>query len=129
MMPYIDYQFYTDEFKGVSLSEDAFNNLVGRASDLIDQVTNYKIETIGFDNLYPAFQQRVKKATAAQVEFMHVNGGVVSMQSSDTSNVSIGKFSYSTGGSDKGMTKSISDSALAYLKGTGLLYRGVVTCG
>lgn len=128
-MLYIDYQFYTDEFKGVSLSEDAFNNLAGRASDLIDQVTKYKIEDIGFDNLYPAFQQRVKKATAAQVEFMHVNGGVVAMQSSDASNVTIGKFSYATGGSDKGMAKSISDSALAYLNSTGLLYRGVVTCG
>ena len=128
-MPYIDYQFYIDEFKGVSLSEDVFNNLVGRASDLIDQVTNYKIETIGFDNLYPAYQQRVKKAVAAQVEFLHVNGGIVGMQSSDSSNVSIGKFSYATGDSSKGLSKSISDSALAYLNGTGLLYRGVVTCG
>lgn len=128
-MLYIDFQFYTNEFKGVSLSEDAFNSLVGRASDIIDQVTNYKIEQIGFDNLYPTFQQRVKKATVAQVEFMHVNGGVIAMQSSDASNVSIGKFSYSTGVSDKVMAKSISDSAIAYLNGTGLLYRGVVTCG
>ncbi|WP_374964615.1 hypothetical protein [Lysinibacillus sp. RS5] len=127
-MLYIDYQFYTDEFKGVSLSEDVFSSLVGRASDMIDQVTNYKIESIGFDNLFPAFQQRVKKATAAQVEYLHVNGGMAMMQSSVT-DVSIGKFSYDSLASSKTPDKTISDNAMAYLKCTGLLYRGVATCG
>lgn len=128
-MPFIDYQFYTDEFKGVSLSEDAFNGLVGRASDLVDQATNYKIEAIGIENLHPAYQQRVKKAVAAQVEFLNVNGGIVAMQSNDVTSASIGSFSYSAGDSGKGMTKFISDSAITYLSTTGLLYRGVVTCG
>lgn len=127
-MPYIDYQFYTDEFQGVSLSEDVFSSLVGRASDMIDQVTNYKIESIGFDNLYPAFQQRVKKATAAQVEYLHVNGGMATIQSSVT-DVSIGKFSYDSLAASKTPDKTISDNAMAYLRGTRLLYRGVATCG
>ena len=127
-MPYIDYQFYTEEFKGVPLSEDVFSSLVGRASDSIDQVTNYKIEAIGFDNLYPTFQQRVKKATAAQVEYLYVNGGPATMQSTVT-DVAIGKFSYDSLAASKTPDKSISDAALAYLKGTGLLYRGVATCG
>ena len=128
-MPYIDYQFYTDEFKGVSLSEDAFNNLVSRASDLIDQVTNFKIETIGFENLYPAYQQRVKKAVAAQVEYMHVNGGIVNMQTADLSSASLGSFSYAENGSSGQVMKTTSKSAIDYLRGTGLLYSGVMTCG
>lgn len=133
-MPYIDYDFYTNEFKGVSLDESIFSSLVDRASDLIDIATNHKIEAIGFDHLYTSFQLRIKKAVAAQVEYMYVNGGIEAMQSQEIQQASIGRFSYSKSVSkaqsaNVSTHQTICHMARDYLQGTGLLYAGVTTVG
>ena len=133
-MPYIDYDFYTNEFKGVSLDENTFSSIVDRASDLIDIATNDKIGAIGFENLYPSFQLRVKKAIAAQVEYIHVNGGIEAIQSQEMQQVSIGDFSYSKSTSKAqsagvSIHQTICPVARDYLRGTGLLYTGVMTIG
>lgn len=133
-MPYIDYNFYTNEFKGVSLDESTFSSLANRASDLIDIATNDKIGAIGFDNLHPSLQLRVKKAVAAQIEYIHVNGGIEAMQSTEMQEASIGNFSYSksssrASGAKVANNQIICDTARDYLRGTGLLYTGVMTIG
>lgn len=122
-MSYIDYQFYTNTFKGVSLDEGTFNSLVDRANDFIDIATNYRITN--FEDLHLNIQLRVKKAVAAQVEHMHLNGGIEDMQTDDVFSVSIGSFSFSSNQT----SKTISDMSKRYLLATGLLYRGVSTYG
>lgn len=128
-MPYIDYQYYTDVFKGVSLDEDTFSLLVSRASDMIDQATNYKLSALDWDKLHELYKSRVQKAVAAQVEYLHVNGGVIAMQSTEVSQASIGSFSYTESESARNINRTISGSSTAYLRGTGLLYGGVITYG
>lgn len=128
MTAYIDYDFYANTFKGVPLSEDTFNSLVERASDMIDIATNYRIEKIGFENFHVKIQFRIKKATAAQLENLSLNGGIISLQSDGVANASVGRFSYTVDSSNSSKSKAICDLSKSYLRATGLLYGGVDVC-
>lgn len=71
-----------------------------------------------------------QNAVCAQAEFILENGGVPALsETTDGGSVSLGKFSYSGGGSSgsSGVSavNSLCDQALALLEPTGLLYRGV----
>lgn len=129
-MGYIDEDYYKDDYKG----EDAGDNLekyIERASDIIDQLTGYKIDDL---EDYPKFiKDLVKKATAAQVEMYAVKGGYTQAETGGTfDSVTIGKFSYSSGDKSKSSESSrFSPAAIGYLQATGLLYAGVgvVDCG
>ena len=72
MVAYIDVEYYNNTYKGVDAGDD-LDRYIERASDLVDQVTGYKIADLSA--LHPRIQELVKKATAAQVEFYVLNGG------------------------------------------------------
>lgn len=120
-MPYIDQAFYNDVYKGIPMDAESFNKLVSRASDLIDMVTNYKLLGIDLSKEPTLIQTNVKKAVAAQVEFMFSDGGELSIHGGSPSSVSIGGFSYTEGSG----VKIVSEMARSYLRPTGLLYMGV----
>src|SRR5690606_37546886 len=129
MVAYIDADYYTNVYKGADAGDD-LDRYIERASDLVDQVTGYKIKD--FDSLPQFTQEQVKKATAAQVEFYVMQGGDedVNAGNTDFARVAIGSFSYSVG-SERGTRSSnraelrLSPAALVYLESTGLLYRGL----
>ncbi|MCT8138640.1 hypothetical protein H1D32_13350 [Anaerobacillus sp. CMMVII] len=131
MPTYIDNEYYRSEYMGVEIDDN--NQLlryIKRASDIIDQVTNYKIKD--FNELHPFIQEQVKKATAAQVEFFELEGGPEMATIGNTlNNVSLGKFSYGKGTvpSNNQNSNIISTTVINYLKPTGLLYSGVATVG
>lgn len=123
-MAYIDYTFYTDVYKGVQIDADTFSRLAERASDVIDQVTNYQIGDIA---QYPEWiQSLVKKAVAAQVEYFALSGDSITHGVSELQNVKLGDFSYTLNGNSG--AAPISPAVLSYLRQTGLLYRGVTVC-
>ena len=76
-----------------------------------------------------------QNAVCAQAEFILENGGVSALsETTDGGSVTLGKFSYSGGGSPAGGSSgnsggsagnSLCGQALALLEPTGLLYRGV----
>jgi hypothetical protein len=121
-MAYIDYAYYTDVYKGVPIPDaDTFSRLSERASELIDQVTNYTIQDLAA--LTPFTQEQVKKATAAQVEYFAYAGEQVIHGDNGMTDVRLGNFSYSVG-----TQSTISPAVINYLRPTGLLYRGVTVC-
>lgn len=128
-MAYITPEYYTDEYKGADAGED-LGRYIQRASDMIDQVTNYSLAGVEFERLAQFIQDQVKKATAAQVEFYVVQGGpeTVDAGTHDAGQVRVGSFSY--GGSSRGTSGRrepvrVSPTALGFLEPTGLLYRGL----
>ena len=133
-MAYIDAEYYVNVYKGVDAGED-FERYAERASDLIDQVTGYKIADLAA--LHPRIQELVKKATAAQVEFYALNGGPEGVDGSTDgsfSQVSIGAFQYQSGRINQQIPAGkqehrVAPAALAYLEPTGLLYQGVRVYG
>lgn len=133
MVAYIDAEYYNNEYKGVDAGDD-LDRYIERASDLVDQVTGYKIADLSA--LHPRIQELVKKATAAQVEFYVLNGGPEGVDGNDGNfnRVAIGSFEYQTArmGQQTPAGKQehrVSPAALAYLEPTGLLYQGVRVYG
>jgi hypothetical protein len=133
-MVYIDYKYYCDTYKGTDIEIDQFTVLAERASDLIDMLTSCSLNGVDLTLQHQLIQNNVKKATAAQVEYMANQGGELSMHGGSPASVSIGNFTYSEGG-NRGQgnlsreQQIISPAVIAYLKPTGLLYRGVSTYG
>lgn len=126
-MSYIDKDFYDNVYKGTPIDDSAeFERLAERASDMIDQITQYVLKNIEFERLAQVLQDMVKKATAAQTEYLFQNGESIIHDNGDLNNVSVGNFSYSTG---NGGNNRISPAVYDYLKYSGLLYTGVHTHG
>ncbi|MFC0271124.1 hypothetical protein ACFFIX_06620 [Metabacillus herbersteinensis] len=121
-MPYIDYTYYTNTFKGTSLTQEQFDRLVVRASDLVDMITSYVLHGVEFTQLAQLIQDNVKKATAAQIEYMDSLGGELTIHGGSPSSVSIGNFNYQDSGEGQ---QVISPIVINYLRPTGLLYKGV----
>jgi hypothetical protein len=124
-MAYIDETYYNETYKGKTADAETLAVFLERATDIIDQITNYKIPFSGggFSGLSPFVQEQVRKATAAQTEFLikyGENGGA------EPQNVSIGSFSYSGGAAAEGSSDGRTTPAvIEYLKPTGLLYAGI----
>ncbi|PJZ00378.1 hypothetical protein CPT06_11170 [Bacillus vallismortis] len=137
-MPYITPEYYNNVYKGAAAPDSAdLERYIERASDIIDQITNFGLYGKGIDSLPAFFRDSIMKATAAQVEFYVMKGGdaAVNAGTDDMNSVSVGSFSYSTGGGSSSNAGSgtqsarLSPSALSFLAPTGLLYRGVSVRG
>lgn len=124
-MGYITEDYYRDVYMG----EPAENlgMLIARASDIIDDITMMRIGGVtGLDRLSPVIAERVRRAVAAEAEFLASAGGAAEIDAASVcSGFSIGKFSVSGGSSSKSGSAMVSNSAVSYLEPTGLLYRGV----
>lgn len=128
--PYIDIDYYRNTYQGMPVDDDdTLNRLILRASRLIDRMTRQRITQAGGLDQLPVFiQNQVKEATAAQTEHLAYFGETSSnISSGNTQNVSIGKFSYSTGVKESNRDTRFAQGALDALMPTGLLYTGVST--
>ncbi|MFD2658624.1 hypothetical protein [Gracilibacillus thailandensis] len=132
-MPYITKEYYRTDYQGEPVADDAtLDRYIKRASELIDQVTNYALVHLIFDDLPQFIQSQVKKATAAQVEFYVEKDGYLEVDTGTDgvfSSVGIGAFNYQKGGQSSNYSNKqanrISPTVLEHLKPTGLLYRGI----
>lgn len=127
-MGYIVKADFTAFTPSTTIADSELNEIIERASDVIDSLTMYKIVNAGGLNNFPAFTQTlVKKAVCAQVMYMFNNGY---KGDATVSNVSIGSFSYTSGTaenqSDKVNKLDLAPYVRGYLLPTGLLYRGVM---
>ena len=101
------------------------------ASDVIDILTNFRVQEIGFDSLPESIKSKVKRAEMAQTAYIIQNGGVESTVSGTANgSYTVGSVSVSDGGTSNNVGAEINASpvAVAWLAKTGLLYRGVGTC-
>lgn len=128
-MPYLTYDEYT-ELGFAELDETEFDSLINRAGDAVDSVTRYFYK---FNDIYDDVEfrrEQFKKSVAAQVEYFHDMGATNSHGMSEPSTVQIGRTSVSKGsrnssGQTEEKNKLVSDDIYMYLKGTGLLYKGI----
>lgn len=129
-MLYITPEYYKDEYLGVPVSDDELPRLIKRASEAVDIITHYRIVNYGFDKFTPFIQSQIKKATAAQVEFLNQNGELAgSVVEGSGGGFTIGKFSSSA--PDASQASAVANryalTVIDYLSPTGLLYSGVRT--
>ena len=129
-MAYIVKSDYT-AFTTTTISDDDFNIISERASDIMDVITFNKIADKGISSYPLSVQNKIKKATCALCESIQKNGGVTTLAQStdDLTNVSIGSFSYGKApdnGTNSVYGVTIPPLLYMYLSGTGLLYCGGV---
>lgn len=128
---YITLEYYRNDYMGVPVADDTeLTRLIKRASEAIDVLTHYRIPSYGFDKLPPFIQEQIKKATAAQVEFLNQNGELAgSVVEGSGGGFTIGKFSESAPSGSAGvrMTDRYALTVIDYLTPTGFLYSGVRT--
>ena len=125
-MGYITEDYYKQVYCGNDV--DGIDVLIERASDIIDNVTMMRIGgEEGLARLSPVITERVRRAVAAEVEYLGAVGGTAEVETAaKCGGFSIGKFSVSGGSSSSdGAADTLSPTALNYLEPTGLLYRGI----
>lgn len=130
--PYVDEEYYKNNYEGSPVKTEDFPRFSKRATDLIDAVTDYQIPKIGIDKFSESVQELIKKACCAQVEYYQIEGIDLDVTGNTQSggSVSIGGFSYS--GSVQSTSKQanrIAPGCLTYLEGTGLLRKRSVRIG
>lgn len=128
-MPYLTYSEYKS-FLFAEVDEIEFDRLLNRASDVLDNVTGdfYQFNVLETDITYR--QRKFKKAVACQIDYFHEMGATTSHGLNEPATVSIGRTSMSSGAKGskaevEPTNKVVSQDALSFLEGTGLLYRGI----
>lgn len=133
-MAYISYQQYSTLYGQPLISEDDFAVYAAQASDMIDLLTEQRIQQAGGITVLPAWiASLVEKATAAQVVYFIQQGGLESVQSGQAGQgYSVGKVRLDAAGAASSLSAAalmISPMARALLEQTGLMYRGVPCLG
>lgn len=126
-MAYIDAKYYKNDYKGkvYNLDEPEIESNIERASDMIDTITGFKLQSgeVDLESSHPLIKSNVKKATAAMTEYYLLNGGYDSLINAGMSSVNIGGFSYQVSQSN-GTTIEVPENVMSMLSVTGLLYAG-----
>ena len=125
-MPYVDMDYYSENYRGESVDEADFSSLCDRAEEIIEEMTLYRVTPIIFPALPEMVQERVKMAVCAQIEYLDANGGADMDNGADLQSAGLGKFNYSKAsgaGGDSGQS-IYAPRARRILAPTGLLYKG-----
>lgn len=132
-MAYITYSDYV-KYYGVPACEQAeFPMLAEQASDVIDAITGYRIEELGFSELPIRVRTLVSKATACEMMHIAEAGGFFGISSGSAGvgftvgHVRVDKTA-SGHGTIAGGSEIASPMVYALLEQTGLLNRRVGLC-
>ena len=130
-MAYIDYKYYSEQYVGEPLDEEAFPRYLRRAEEVIDSITRYTVKQKGLASFDDFVQEQVKTATAAQIEYYVINGLEVATDGKLPESFTVGKVPVTTGGGSAGnggRSNAVAPKVRAALEQTGLLNRGVGVC-
>lgn len=128
-MPYITKEYYENEYHGVTTLEEAdFNRLARRAGDVIDIITNHKLVHLELSKQPIFIQEQVKKAIAAQIDYLVTSGESNAMGAGGFGQASAGNFSYGDKAGVEGLSREqqmTSGAVIQHLMPTGLMYQGI----
>ena len=125
-MGYVTQEYYLESFHGEPITEEDFPELMDRASELVEEMTLYRLSPDSFRVMPQMMQERVMDAVCAQIEYLDANGGSDADNGTDLLSASLGKFSYTKAGADSGTGSGCryAPRAQRILMPTGLMYRG-----
>ena len=128
MSAIVDFQYYSETYKGTEADEASFPALNAHASRVIGMMARWQVDETNFDRLPSFVQTLYRLAICSQVDFLAING-VDSMTDGEGSvGFSVGKVRVdgrSKSGAGGAMSASISPAAISYLEQSGLMYPGV----
>ena len=125
----VDYQYYTDTYKGTEVDQTSFPTLNAHASRIIGAMTRWRVDETTIDSLPSMIQTLYRLAVCSQIDFLAING-VESISNGNDTGFTVGKVKVDgkSGASAGGaMSASISPAAQSYLEQTGLMNPQVQT--
>ena len=131
MSAIVDFQYYSETYKGNEADETSFPALNAHASRVIGAMTRWQVTDENFSDLPSFIQTLYKLAICSQVDFLAING-VDSLNSGGEVGFTVGKVRVdgrakaSAGGA---MSANISPAAISYLEQTGLMNPAVPVVG
>lgn len=125
-MAYVTLEYYKNTFHGESVDDSDFPAISDRASELVEEMTLYRLNPTAFESMPEEMQALVKKAVCAQIEYLDANGGSDLDNGVDLQSAGLGKFNYSVASDGSGGTQQsmYAPRSQRILTPTGLLYRG-----
>lgn len=131
-MAYISYEQFISIYGEQQISEEDFPVYAGLASDIVDNITRYRIiQGGGISALPPFLQEIVQKATAAQIMYFTQIGLETVLTGQAGQSFTVGKVSVSGGALSAGTKAAkllVSPMTLAMLEQTSLMERSVHVC-
>ena len=131
MSAIVDFQYYSETYKGNEADETSFPALNAHASRVIGAMTRWQVTDENFSDLPSFIQTLYRLAICSQVDFLAING-VDSLNSGGEVGFTVGKVRVdgrakaSAGGA---MSANISPAAISYLEQTGLMNPAVPVVG
>ena len=124
----LTYDDYISDGNYRDINQDEFEQLLKKAENLLDLITNSFYQLNEFDSDNEWRKQRVKRALISQIDyFKETKKTTVEGINSVPKSVSLGRTTISQ--SDRygtnGSKSIVSEEMNNYLQGTGLLYRGI----
>ncbi len=125
-MGYVTQEYYKDSFHGEPVADEDFPVLMSRASELVEEMTLYRLSQESFQLMPQIIRDKVMDAVCAQIEYLDANGGSDADNGTDLASASLGRFSYTKAGPNSGAGSGCryAPRAQRILMPTGLLYRG-----
>lgn len=123
-MAYITAEYYRDVYHG-DAPEDELPALIERAGDIIDGMM---FRTPDINALPERQAELLRRAVAAEVEYLDNSGGVGAANSGGLAQATLGKFSYSKSGSSGERSYNglnVCAISVSLLEQAGLLGRGL----
>ena len=131
MSAIVDFQYYSETYKGNEADETSFPALNAHASRVIGAMTRWQVDETTIDEL-PSFTQTLYRlAVCSQIDFLAING-VDSLNSGGEVGFTVGKVRVdgrakaSVGGA---MSANVSPAAISYLEQSGLMNPAVPVVG
>ena len=123
-MGVVDFEFYTNVYKGEDATQASFPALCARASDVVGAMAHWAVDENTISRYHAKIQELYKKAVCAQIDFFALNG-LESVNDSGGGGFTVGKVTVhgrQTAGNGGGsLAASIAPMAKMYLEQTGLL--------
>ena len=124
MSAIVDFQYYTETYKGNEADETSFPALNAHASRVIANMARWQVDETTIDSLPSLVQTLYRLAICSQIDFLAINGVDSLTDGEGSVGFTVGKVRVdgkgktSTGGA---MSASVSPAAISYLEQTGLM--------
>ena len=129
-MAYLTFEEF-EEISQIELTQEEFDRLLPKVSDLLDYVTSYYYVENDMMSVNPWINDQFKKALAAQIEyFSEVGSTSFESMNNKPQSFSAGRTSISQNQRNSNQQASkdlVAEEVYIYLSGTGLLFGGVNT--
>ena len=132
MSAIVDFQYYTETYKGNEADETSFPALNAHASRVIANMARWQVDETTIDSLPSLVQTLYRLAVCSQIDFLAINGVDSLTDGEGSVGFTVGKVRVdgrsktSAGGA---MSASISPAAISYLEQTGLMNPAVPVAG